>query len=493
MPLYGGVQLVGKPDPTNVMLLDSIAMPAINEMTRVGMAIDKDWFHILSSKLELEMTELRREVLNYIPPEKMEEFLVRSGLDEEEKPEGELEDWSPVNLDSNDQLAELLYDVLDIGRGKQLKLTKGGNRISTGKKQLEQLKREHKVVRPLLEYKGHAKLKSTYTDTLPRQAVHHPRGYCPVCELTHDAETDRIHAQFPSTRTSTGRFASRHPNLQNIPSRSEIGRLIRMGFTASPGKVLVGCDFSQIEMRDGAHYSLDPNLLRIFREKLDPHTDTAMRAFNKSKEEVTTEEGKLLYRDPCKNVNFGVFYGLNAPGLLDLMGLTYATANLDLPSHINLDWCGGFITSWFDLYKQVLVYLDTQHYRCRRYGMAWDYFGRVRLIPEVYSPHERIQAAGLRQGGNIPIQSTAAGQNKIGIAMVYNELVLRLRSEGIYIWPMVTVHDELLVEVDEEYGELVKIHMEQLFSEVMRDVDTGEWMWAVSIEAKGKVMDRWAK
>lgn len=495
MSLYGGIELTGKPSPQNIQRLDLLPMAAINEMQRIGIAIDKDWFAELSIRLGDEMDELKREVISHIPPEKLEEFMSRAGLDEEEEKHGfeSIQDWSPFNIDSNDQLAEILYDVLDIGRGRQLKLTKSGTRISTGKKQLEQLKHEHPVVQPLLDYRERAKLKSTYSEAIPRQTIHHPVGLCPVCELVHTHETDRIHAQFPSTRTTTGRFSSKHPNLQNIPARTLLGALIRKGFIASPGMEFVSGDFSQVEMRLGGNYSLDTNLLRIFHQNLDPHTDTAMRAFMKTKDEVESKSGKMLYRAPCKNVNFGVFYGLSAPGLLDLMGVTYATAGLPLPDWCTLDWCDKFIKDWFELYPGVQDYIDQQHYRARRYGIVWDLFGRVRRVPEVYSVHERIQAAGLRQAGNMPIQSTAAGLNKIGMAEVQHTLIERLRAEGIYCWPMVTVHDELIIEVEQGYGDLVRYEMERIFSEVMRDRDTGEYMCAVPIKADGKVMSRWEK
>ena len=494
MALYGGVELTGKPDLQNVMKLDSLPMEAIGEMSRIGFAIDREWFWELSSRLEREMRELRAEICSYIPSEKLEEFISRSGMDEEDDDGESNLDWSPMNVDSNEQLATLFFDVLGIGKGRQLKMTKGGDRISTGKKQLEQLKRDHPIVAPVLAYRERAKLKSTYSDALPLWAKFHPRGKgCQVCELDHWVDSWRIHGEFPTTRTTTGRIAHRKPNTGNIPARTELGGQIRKGFVATEGTELVFCDWGQFEMRLGAHYSLDSNLLRIFHEGLDPHTDTAMRAFKKFKEECETKQGKMLYRAPCKNVNFGVFYGLSGPGLLDLMGVTYATAGLPLPDWCTVEWCENFIAEWFGLYPGVQRYIDNQHYRSRRYGIVWTLCGRVRRVPEIYSVHGRIQSAGLRQAGNAPIQGTQADLNKIGIAEVQDTVVKRFRAENIHCWPVVTVHDELGLEVQQGYGELVKYEMERVFSEVMRDRDTGEWMCAVPITSDGKVMNRWEK
>lgn len=469
MALYGGIKLPGKPDLTNIMRLDLLPMPAIEEMMRVGFAVDIPYLEQLTDELTSEMKELKYEICSYVPEEKLEEFIARANLDTDAE-DGEL----PINVDSSEQLAKLMFDVLGIGAGKQLKMTKSGSRKSTGKKQLEQLKHEHAIVPSILMYKERAKLKSTYTLPLPRLA-----------RFDASTETHRIHTTLLSTRTSTRRYASKNPNLQNISKRTELGRRVRQAFVASPGMEIAGCDFSQAEMRLGGHYSRDENLLRIFRLGLDPHTDTARRAFK------TDTPDKMTQRDPCKNVNFGIFYGLSGVGLYDLMALTYATAKLPMPEWLTVEWCDRFIMDWFELYPAVKGYIDQQHYRAYRYGVVWDLFGGIRRVPEVRSVHKRVVAAGLRQAGNMPIQASCAEWMKLAIAEVQDKVVEPFRRDGVKCWPLITVHDELLLEVQQGYGGLAREMMEGIMREVMTDKDTGEERCRVPIEADGKVFQRW--
>ena len=475
MALYGGVELVGQPNLENVAKLDLLPMPAISEMMRVGMAIDIPYLNLLTEELDAEMVELRYEIASYIPLEKLDEFIEKANTDDD-----------LLNVDSGDQLAALMFDTLGIGTGKQLKMTKSGKRISTGKKQLELLKHEHPVVPKVLMYKERAKLKSTYTVPLPLLAKFHGDGLC-WCGIHHPAESQRIHTTILSTRTSTSRYASKNPNLQNISVRSDLGRRVRKAFVATGGTSIVGCDFSQAEMRLGAHYSLDENLVRIFEQGLDPHTDTAKRAFH------TDNPDKLTQRDPCKNVNFGVFYGLSGAGLYDLMAVTYATAKMDMPADMTVEWCNQFIEDWFNLYPGVKGYIEKQHYRAYRYGVVWDLFGRIRRVPEVRSVHKRVVAAGLRQAGNMPIQACCAEWMKLAIAEVQEEVVKAFRADGIYCWPLMTIHDELLLEVENGYEEQARELMEGIMADVMRDRDSGEWMFRVPVKADAKVMERWSK
>lgn len=487
MALYGGITLPGKPDLANIERLDLLPQRAIAEMMHVGMAIDREWFSQLSSQLTDEISDLRKDVCAYIPPDKLDEFIARANLDDDDDEQSGL----PMNVGSTQQLSKLLFEVLGIGAGKTLKRTKSGDQISTGKKQLEQFKRDHPVVPKVLELKEKSKIKNTYSDKLPLMARIHRMGTC-WCGDVHQVETYRIHTDILSTRTSTGRLASKNPNLQNIPARTELGRRTRAGFVASPGKEMFAVDFGQFEMRLGGHSSMDENLIRIFRNRLDPHTDTAMRAFKKSKEEVESKLGKMLYRAPCKNVNFGIFYGLTAEGLYDLMLLTYATAGLDIPDWLTIDWCDQFIDDWFELYPGVRGYMDNQTYRARRYGIVWSLLGRIRRIPEVRSVHQRIVSAGCRQGGNAPIQGTQGDLFKIALAEVH-EFILELRAEGVDCWLLNAVHDEVVGETDLGTGEAVVAGIEEIMSQVMTDRDTGKNLCLVPIEADGKVMERWMK
>lgn len=487
MSLFGGITIPGRPDPENIRKLDLLPVPMIRRMQRLGIAIDIPYFNSLTSDLTREMHDLRDEIACEIPPEKLDLFC--SMADDAEEKERDA-NWSPINVESGDQLAKLLFEVLGIGRGKDLKRTAGGDRISTGKKQLEVLKKEHAVVPLILDYRERSKLKSTYTSKLPRIARLHPKGKCcPVCELNHVESTWRVHTEFTTTRTDTGRLASKNPNLQNIPSRSALGRKVRAGFIASPGTLLLSRDFSQIELRLLAHCAIEHALISIFRNRQDPHLMTAMRAFG-----ITDPKkvDKLLHRAPCKNVNFGIVYGLAAQGLYDLMALTYATANVPLPPEIDVNWCERFIAQWFDLYPEVRAYMDLQYYRARRYGVVWDIFGRTRRVPEVRSILSWIKHAGLRQAGNMPIQSSGAGLMKL--AMGESEQVLMdLVDQGIWVWPLLSIHDEMIIEAEEDYAESVGDMVGDVMDNVMVDKQTGRNMCRVPVLSDGHPMPRWQK
>jgi DNA polymerase I len=490
MSLYGGIELVGRPDLENVRRLDLLPMRAVREMMQYGFAIDIPYLDQLTEELTAEMEELRYEILSYIPADKLDEFIRNSNMDAED-------DYLPMNVESSVQLASLLFDTLGIGKGHQLKLTKSGDRASTGKKQLEQRKRDHPIVQKVLDYRERSKLRNTYTSALPKLAKFHGEGQC-WCGLKHQAETWRVHTQILTTRTSTGRFASKAPNLQNVSARSELGRRVRRAFVASPGTKLVSVDFSQIEVRLTADYTGDPNLLRIFALGLDPHEDTARRAFGLR---VDEKPDKLTQRDPSKTTTFLVIYSGSELALYDTLVTNFANAKTEKypngmppPDWLTQEWCRLFIEMYTtELYPTIPEYWDKQDYRARRYGVVWTKTGRIRRVPEVRSVHKRVVSAGLRQSRNAPIQGFAADINKLAIAIVQEEVVEELRNNDVWCWPLMTVHDEWIGEVDDEYAELIKDQVMAKMSDVLRDRDTGEWMCKVPIEADGKVMERWSK
>ena len=487
MSLYGGIELTGRPSLENVRKLDLLAMPMISRMHQYGIAINREYFAELSENLSDRMNSLKGDICSYIPEEKLAEFVMRSKLPDD--------DYSPMNVNSRDQLSTLLFDVLKIGHDRQLKTTKSGKRISTGKKQLEAIKQVHPVIPITLLYAEIHKLKSTYSDKLPKLAKFHPDGPC-WCGLRHQAETWRVHTEILTTRTSTGRLASKNPNLQNTPARSELGRMVRKGFIASPGTQLVSCDYSQEEMRFGAHHSGDKNLIRIFELGLDPHNETAKIAFNTDKPDYLTQ------RTPSRNVNFGVFYGLSGPGLYDMMAITYATANLPLPETLPdnlgdalplMDWCDWFVRFWFtDIYSGVKKYLETQIYRARRYGLVWTLMGRIRRVPEIRSCHRHVQSAGLRQAVNMPIQGDGADVMRLTMGEV-EEKLLEVLNEGIWVWPLLTVHDDLVVEAEDKYAEFVRDLNSSVMSSVLTDRETGIHQLRVPLMVDGKVMTEWKK
>jgi DNA polymerase-1 len=251
----------------------------------------------------------------------------------------------------------------------------------------------------------------------------------------------------------------------------------------------VSIDYSQIELRLLADRAHERKMIQVFESGGDIHTETAMRAFGI---DDPAQVDKISQRNPCKNVNFGIVYGLTASGLYDLMAVTYATAGLPMPEWLDIEWCERFIEKWFNLYPDALEYFQLQHWRARRYEMVWDMFGRTRLVPEVRSQIERVQYAGLRQAGNLPIQAAAAGVMKIGMARV--ERVLEgIRASGIYAEALLPVHDELLIEVDAEWAEEVEEVCRWEMERALVDDQTGELRCRVPIKTEGSIMTRWSK
>jgi DNA polymerase-1 len=488
MALFGGITLPGHPDLENIRKLDLLPVRAIQEMMRYGMAIDVPHLQEVSSVLAAEMKVLREEICSYIPESKLDEFISRSNLDADDE-----SGYLPMNVESNQQLAELMFEVLGIGKDLDLKRTKGGKQVSTGRRQLEQLRLEHPVVSPVLAYRERSKLKNTYADRLPEIARLHPKGRdCPVCGLFHLDSTRRVHTQVLGTRTRTGRYASKDPNLQNIPIRSKHGQEIRRGFVASPGTALVSVDFSQIELRLLAFLANVIRMIEVFLLDKDIHTTTAMEAFDISEEEVNRD--KIRYRNPSKNVNFAVVFRESAMGLFEqLVSDNYGKAGIPVPDWLTLEWCEGFLRKWFKLYPEVKAYMDLQDYRSYRYGMVWDLCGRVRLVPEVKSVHKRVVEAGLRQAGNMPIQGFAAELIKLAIAEVQEFVEMYVRPQGVWCWPLITVHDELLLEVQEDYAEAMAEIVRGIFEMVLVDRESWESMCMVPIKASSAVMSRWEK
>ena len=485
MALFGDVTLPGKPDLDNIRKIDTLIMPSILGMMKYGFAIDREKCWAIGEELSTSMVELRKEICSYIPEDKLEEFIARSNLDDT--------DDSPMNVESNKQLCKLLFEVLNIGDGRELKRTKGGGQISTGRRQLEKLRLTHPVVGKVLNYREYSKLKTTYAYNLPSMATFHPESrHCPVCGIRHDAPTYRIHTEILTTRTATGRCASKNPNLQNIPIRSKLGAAIRAAFVASPGKKLVSVDYSQVELRMLAFVGRVKKLIEVFLRNGDPHTVTAMEAFGISEEEVLKD--KVKYRNPSKNVNFAVVFGETALGLYEqLVADSYGKAGVPVPDWLTLEWCEEFLNKWFDIYPEVKEYMELQSYRAYRYGMVWDMAGRIRLVPEVKSTHSRIVAAGLRQAGNMPIQGLASELMKLGIGEVQTFIEKEISSQGIYCIPLLTVHDEGIWEVDDDCAEIFKSMVEGVFKCVLIDKDDNRDYCSVPVEAEGKVMNQWEK
>lgn len=324
------------------------------------------------------------------------------------------------NINSPKQLGVILFEKLALPNGKK---TKTG--YSTAAEVLERLAPDYPIVADVLEYRQLTKLKSTYADGL----------------VTYIKSDGRIHTSFNQTITATGRLSSTEPNLQNIPMRIELGRLIRKAFLPKEGFVFVDADYSQIELRVLAHLSGDEKLIEAYRKEQDIHRTTASQVFHIPFEEVTD-----LQRRNAKAVNFGIVYGISSFGLSQDLSISKKEA-------------AEYIDRYFETYPKIKGYLDELVEKAKENGYVTTMFGRRRPIPELSSSNFMQRSFGERIAMNSPIQGTAADIIKIAMIRVHD----RLLEENLQSRLILTVHDELLVETAETEVETVtKILTEEM-------------------------------
>ena len=324
------------------------------------------------------------------------------------------------NINSPKQLGVILFEKMGIPGGKK---TKTG--YSTAADILEKLAPDHPIVKDILEYRQLAKLKSTYAD-----------GLSNVIE-----EDGRIHSTFNQTITATGRISSTEPNLQNIPVRMELGRLIRKVFVPEDGFVFLDADYSQIELRVLAHMSGDEKLIQAYKEAQDIHRLTASQVFHVPFEEVTS-----LQRRNAKAVNFGIVYGISSFGLSQDLSITRKEA-------------AAYIEKYFETYPKIKSFLDSKVEEGKEKGYVETMFGRRRPVPELKSSNFMQRSFGERVAMNSPIQGTAADIIKIAMNRVYS----RMKKEGLRSRLVLQVHDELLIETKkEEVAQVSKILEEEM-------------------------------
>ncbi|MGI6011773.1 MAG: DNA polymerase I [Ruminococcus sp.] len=316
------------------------------------------------------------------------------------------------NINSPKQLGVILFEKLGLPGGKK---TKTG--YSTAADVLEKLAPDHEIVSNILEYRQLAKLKSTYADGL----------------ANYIGEDGRIHSSFNQTITATGRISSTEPNLQNIPIRMELGRLIRKVFVPREGCVFLDADYSQIELRVLAHCSGDERLIQAYREERDIHRITASQVFHIPFDQVTD-----LQRRNAKAVNFGIVYGISSFGLSQDLSITRKEA-------------ADYIEKYFETYPGVKTFLDGLVSEAKEKGYARTLFGRRRPMPELSSGNFMQRSFGERVAMNAPIQGTAADIIKIAMIRVHD----RLEKENLRSRLILQVHDELLVETWKEETEAV--------------------------------------
>lgn len=370
-------------------VFDGIEMPLVPvlaKMERAGMLVDPDRLHSLSEGLATQIAEVERSIRDLAGDE-------------------------TFNIGSPMQLSHVLFDVMGLPT-KGLKKTKRGY-YSTNAKVLSDLARDHEIVRLILDWREKSKIKSTYLDTLGPLR----RG------------DGRVHTTYNQTITATGRLSSSDPNLQNIPTRSELGRTVKTAFSAGAGSVFLAVDYSQIELRLLAHLSGDEHLVRAFNEGEDFHAETAARVFGVPVSEVTPD-----LRSRAKAVNFGIVYGQQAYGLSQSL-------------HISMAEARDMIDRYYEAYPGVRTFLDNVVARAKQTGYAETMYGRRRHIPELKAKNPQLRGFGERTAMNHPMQGTAADIIKIAMARVSS----RLEEEGFAAHMILQVHDELDFEcpVDE--------------------------------------------
>ena len=333
------------------------------------------------------------------------------------------------NINSPKQLAEILFDKLNIPT-KGIKKSAGGS-ISTRESELEKIKEDHPIAKEILKHRELQKLLSTYIDTLP----------------SFISGDGRLRASFIQTGTTTGRFASNNPNLQNIPTRTEKGNSIRNAFIAKPGHLLVSFDYSQIELRVAALLSQDPYFIRSFKQGKDIHTAVAMKVFNVNEENVTAE-----MRRRAKIINFGILYGMGVNALRENLGTDRKEAQI-------------FYDNYFKQFPTIRGYLDSIKDFAKQNGYTITLFGRKRYFPAIKSPVPFIRAMAERMATNAPIQGTATA-DIIKIGMKKADKVLKEKKLDSQAKLLLQVHDELIYEVKkdklEEVIDIVKNSMEDI-------------------------------
>src|SRR3989339_114072 len=357
--------------------------PVLLAMQRAGIKIDKDYLKKLGDKLGQKLKILETKIYKL------------SGTE--------------FNINSPQQLSEVLFTKLNL-QIKGLKKTPG-KVISTAASELNKLRGEHAVVDSVIEYRELAKLKNTYIDALP--------------ELV--ASDGRLHTTFDQLGTTTGRLSSKNPNLQNIPTKTELGREIRKAFVAELGHKLLSADYSQIELRVVASLAKDKEMIKAFNEGKDIHTATAAEILGVDASEVKPEARRM-----AKVLNFGVIYGMGSHGFAEAAGIEYGKAK-------------DFIKKYFEEFSGVAGYLKNSRQAAAENGFVETLFGRKRFIPEINSAAWNLRQAAERAAVNMPIQGTAADLLKMAMVSIAKNEWLAANSKML-----LQVHDELIFEAEED-------------------------------------------
>ena len=389
-------------DPKLTYIYEKVELPTavvLQQIERNGVLVDAALLGVQSNELGRRMLELERQAYTLAE--------------------------QPFNLNSPKQIGEIFFDKLKL---PVVKKTPSGT-PSTDEEVLQKLAEDYPLPKVLLEYRSLSKLKSTYTDKLPRMI---------------DPRTGRVHTNYAQAVAITGRLASNEPNLQNIPIRSAEGRRIREAFVASPGNVIVSADYSQIELRIMAHLSEDEAMLRAFSEGEDIHRATAAEIFSLAPAEVASEQRRY-----AKIINFGLIYGMSAFGLSATLAIERSAAQ-------------SYIDKYFLRFAGVKRFMDRTRLQARAHGYVETVFGRRLWLPEINSPNGPRRQGAERAAINAPMQGTAADLIKLSMVAVQNWL----ESEKLQSLMVMQVHDELVLEVPQHELELVRAKLPELMAGV---------------------------
>ncbi|MGA6151235.1 DNA polymerase I [Stenotrophomonas sp. NPDC077461] len=327
------------------------------------------------------------------------------------------------NLDSPKQLQAVLFDELKLPA--LVKTPKG--QPSTNEEALEAIAEQHELPRVILEYRGLAKLRSTYTDKLPEMV---------------NPDTGRVHTSYHQSGAATGRLSSSDPNLQNIPIRTDDGRRIRRAFVAPPGRKMLACDYSQIELRIMAHLSEDPGLVRAFEQGADVHRATAAEVFGRALDDVTPNE-----RRAAKAINFGLMYGMSAFGLARNLGIDRGQAQ-------------DYVALYFSRYPGVRDFMERMRQQAREQGYVETLFGRRLYLNDINARNQGLRAGAERAAINAPMQGTAADIIKRAMVRVDDWL----QTQDGQARMILQVHDELVFETESSFLETLRSQVVALMS-----------------------------
>ena len=408
LKLYEHIEPLVQKETKLAKLYSEIEGPLIytlGDIERNGVLIDSEKLNEQSKELEAKILKLEQKV---------------------QKSAGE-----DFNLGSPKQLQEILYEKLGL---PVIKKTPKGQ-PSTAESVLQELSMDFPIVQDILSYRAISKLKSTYTDKLPKMV---------------NSNTGRVHTSYHQAVTATGRLSSSDPNLQNIPIRSEEGRRIREAFIAPDGYKILAADYSQIELRIMAHLSRDQGLMDAFAKGQDIHQATAAEIFSTNIDEVTANQ-----RRSAKAINFGLIYGMSAFGLSKQLQITRAEAQ-------------NYIEQYFDRYPQVKNYMDETKQSAKKMGYVETVFGRRLYLADIESSNYQRRQYAERSAINAPMQGTAADLIKMAMILLHQ----KIREESFEAKIIMQVHDELVIEVNENQSDELSEITTSVMSEISKlDVD----------------------